>query len=1079
MWSLALRLLLVAVTAVALFSQEKPDPKADAKPAGLPIKPERKIEFTTDEGTWISLDVSADGNTIVFELLGDLYTIPMTGGEAKPLMSGMPFDSQPKFSPDGKRIAFLSDRDGGENLWIANADGSSPKKLTKDKDVLFASPSWTPDGQYVVVSRQNAAAGLGLYELWMYHIQGGSGIQITKGLPTPNAPREQRPNVIGVIASPDGKYFYYARKTGGFGYNLTLPGWQIVRRDRTSGDEDTLTQAQGSAFRPVLSPDGKWLVYGSRSDAKTGLRIRNLETGEDRWLKYPVQRDDQESRFTRDILPGYAFTPDGKEIVASYGGKIYRVAVATGKETAVPFTAKVTLDLGPSLNFPVRVEDGPVKVRLAQDAVQSSDGKQIAFTSAGRVFVMATGGKPRRLTSGNAHEYQPAWSPDSQWVAYVTWSKDGGQIWKARADGSGSPQQLTAASAFYRDPSWNRDGTRIVALRSPKQARLEPETDFGPAAGLDVIWLPAAGGEPKLVAPARGVGHPHVGPDPERIYVHSAQGLISFRYDGTDRKTHMKVVSKNPRGGPEPVPADEVQISPDGQWVMAHAATQLYLIPLSQVGTPEPPSVNVSTPTLPVQRLTKSGSDSFAWADGGKTVTWTVGSTFFRQPLAAISFDKEKAGSPGAEKFEVALEIPRRQPQGTIVLRGGKAVTMKGDEVIPNADIVITGNRIVAVGRRGSVTIPAGARIQDVTGQTILPGFVDTHAHWRVRRKVHDLDNWSFLANLAYGVTSGRDPQTGTNDMFAYQDMLDAGEMVGLRAFSTGPGVFSNTDLQSYEEALDVVKRYQRDYRTHTLKSYDVGNRQQRMWMVQACKELGMMPTTEGALDMKLNITHAIDGFSGNEHAMPIIPLYKDVVELYARSGIFYTPTLLVAYGGPWAENYFYETTKVYEDPKMRRFMPLAVLESKTKRRPWFADSEHVYSRLAEGAAKIVRAGGRVGVGSHGQLQGIGYHWELWALQSGGMTNMETLRCATRYGAEAIGYAQDLGSIEPGKLADIVIFSKDPLDNIRNSTSIKYVMKNGELYDGDTLNQAWPTAKPLPEMWWWKESAQIEQAQAR
>ena len=296
------------------------------------------------------------------------------------------------------------------------------------------------------------------------------------------------------------------------------------------------------------------------------------------------------------------------------------------------------------------------------------------------------------------------------------------------------------------------------------------------------------------------------------------------------------------------------------------------------------------------------------------------------------------------------------------------------------------------------------------------------------------------------------------------------GELPGPRAFSTGPGIFSSTDFQSLDDARNVVSRYKKYYRTNTVKSYVVGNRQQREWMVMACKENGIMPTTEGALDLKLDLTHAVDGFSGNEHALPIVPLYKDVVETFAKSGIFYTPTLLVAYGGPWAENYFYETTEVHDDAKLRRFIPHNVLDSKTLRRPWFRKEEHVFPKLAASAAKIVHDGGKVCIGGHGQIQGIQCHWEMWALQSGGLTNHEVLRAATLHGAEAIGYLQDLGSIEVGKLADLLVLNKDPLLDIRNTTSIRYVMKNGELFEGDTLNQVWPRQKALPEMWWWKES---------
>jgi hypothetical protein len=239
--------------------------------------------------------------------------------------------------------------------------------------------------------------------------------------------------------------------------------------------------------------------------------------------------------------------------------------------------------------------------------------------------------------------------------------------------------------------------------------------------------------------------------------------------------------------------------------------------------------------------------------------------------------------------------------------------------------------------------------------------------------------------------------------------------------------------------------------------------------MVQASKELEMMPTTEGGLDLKLDLTHVLDGMKGNEHNLPIAPLYKDVAELVAQSGLFYTPTLVVTYGGPWGENYWYTNTEVHDDPKLNRFMPHNLVDQKTRRRPWFRSDEYFYPKVAEAAGRIIRAGGRVGIGAHGQIQGVGYHWEMWMLASGGLRPMEVLRAATLHGAEALGLAQDLGSLEPGKLADLVVLAKNPLDDIRNTNSVRYVMKNGELFEGDTLDQVWPQQKPLPPLWWWKD----------
>ena len=981
----------------------EPAAEEKKKEAGLPLKPERKIEFTTDEGTWISLDVSPDGATIVFELLGNFYILPIEGGEARPLTSGMAFESQPRFSPDGQWIAFISDREGSENVWIMKADGSEPRQLSKDEQAAFASPAWSPDGQYVIVSRR--VPGIN-FELWMYHVQGGSGAQITKSKPRPEAEWFQLHNALGAVSSPDGRYLYYSRRVREWGERF--PFWQIARRDMRTGDEDIIRQARGSAMRPVLSPDGTKLAYGTRQDGETGLRIHDLATGEERWLKYPVQRDDQESFWSsRDLLPGYTFLPDGSEIVASYGGRIWRVNVSTSQERQISFTAKISKDIGPLLYFPERIEEGLVRARIIQNPTASPDGKRLAFSALTHLYVMdIPGGKPTRVTSGNAREFEPAWSPDGQWLAYVTWATEGGHIWKVRADGSGAPQQLTRTAAFYSDLAWSPDGQRIVALRAPRQARVEqPDEWYRRVAGLDLVWLSAEGGEANLIVPARGVGRPHFTEEKDRVYVYSTEGLISLRFDGTDRRTHVKVVGKSPL--PDPRPAREVRISPDGTKALALVYNQLYLLMVPRVGG-EPPTVNMHTPSVPVKKLTDVGADYIGWADGGQTITWALGSSFFRQPLASVTFEPEKKeevkeqaqekedeakgqerkpeAKPLYEEIEVVIERPRHTPRGTIVLRGAKVITMRGDEVIENADVVVTDNRIAAVGRRGTVKLPTGARLFDVRGMTIVPGFIDTHAHWfEIRRGVLDMENWSFLANLAYGVTTGRDPQTATNDMFAYQDLVDMGEMIGLRAFSTGPGVFLATDFQSLDEARHTVARYKKYYRTNTLKSYIVGNRRQRQWMVEACKEYRIMPTTEGFSDLKLDLTHIIDGFAGNEHNFPITPLYKDVVELVAKSGLAYTPTLLVAYGGPSAENRFYTSTesKVHDDPKLRRFVPHSIIDGNSRRRMWFHPDEYHYPKVAEAAGKIVRSRGRVGIGSHGQLQGLGYHWELWAVASG------------------------------------------------------------------------------------------------
>src|SRR5258708_7707633 len=316
------------------------------RPDTLPLKPTRTIDFTTSEGTWISLDVSPDGQTLVFELLGDLYTLPLSGGEAKRIASGPAFDSQPRCSPDGKRIVFLSDRSGSENIWVCDADGANARPVTKGDKSLYASPEWTPDGDYIVASKTGMPIG-STYEIWLYHKDGGSGISLMKDNkgPAPGPPgRSTANNALGAAFGPDPRYLWYARHRRSFGYNLNFPLWELAIYDRQTGKVFTRTDLYGGAMRPVLSPDGKWLVYATRHDAETGLRLRNLASGDEQWLVYPVQSDDQESRFTRDLMPGSSFTPDSKALVVSYGGKNLGAGEAAGPGRPPPSPAPLAPD---------------------------------------------------------------------------------------------------------------------------------------------------------------------------------------------------------------------------------------------------------------------------------------------------------------------------------------------------------------------------------------------------------------------------------------------------------------------------------------------------------------------------------------------------------------------------------------------------------------------------------------------------------------------------------------------------------------------------------------------------------------
>jgi Tol biopolymer transport system component/imidazolonepropionase-like amidohydrolase len=1051
----------------------------------LPLQPGRRLTFDTDGGTWMSLDRSPDGKRIVFDILGDLYTMPASGGRATRISGGLPFDTQPTFSPDGKWIAFVSDRSGADNLWIMRPDGAAARQVTfGDDDTVLASPAWAADGNAIFVSRYRP--DLNNYELWRYDLA-GRGTLVAPIRDSRDAPSDGWRSTLGAAPSPDGCYLYFARRVGGLSYE-DVDEWTIVRRDLVTGKDETIVAEPdgprkaldpGAAFRPALSSDGRLLAYARRVDGRTELRVRNLATGEDRRLAHRIEHDQLQASMWQDIVPRYAFTRDGSAILLSVRGRIERITVGDGAVTPIPFTAHVDLPIGPSTRQDIREETGPVRARLIMAPVASPDGRTLAFSALGRLYLMPLDGrsKPAAFAQGGDPAFEPSWSPDGKTLVWVRWSERGaGAIWSAPVDGSAQPRKLSDLPAYYSYPVFTPDGRHILAVRSGQQARLDLYMEYGKLRKAELVELAAAGGPARVVASGSIGGRPQfVRGRPGAAYILADDGL-----DAVDLATGARRLAVSVKGpgwyfqdGATPV--DDVRISPDGKWLLAQVSQQLHLVAMSAQGS----TIDLSDAHAPHRRISAAGADYFEWSADGTSIDWSTGSTFHTRPLASVALapaDRPSwvADAPtGESDFHAEVELPRAIPPGRLLLRGARVLTMApGDPVIEHADILIEDGRFAAVGSTGSVTVPPDTPIRDETGKTIVPGFIDTHDHIATaRRDVLGLEDWGLRARLAYGVTTSFDPSTLTIDMLAYQDLLDAGLMTGPRLRQTGVALFSMQRFSSLDDVLAVMRRYRDDYRLRNIKEYRAGSRRVREWVIEACRMLGMQPTTEGALSMKLDLTQILDGYAGNEHALVASPLQADVLRLMKFTRTSYTTTLDITNGGPPGEDWAIDRDDPHDDARLRHFWPHVAIDQMMLRRPWRRLQEYRFPAIAADAAAVQAEGGLVGIGSHGETPGIGFHYEMELHAAGGMAPMAILHAATIGSAETIGRKADLGSIEPGKLADLVVLAKDPLADIHNARAAAEVMRGGTLYDAATLNELWPEAKPLPPAWFADDAA--------
>ena len=1012
------------------------------------------IRFATSEGTSMNVDVSPDGTKLLFDLLGDIYELPVEGGEAILVRGGTSWDSAPQYSPNGKHIAFLSDATGGNrNLFVMAINGTGVRQISEDSLLNF---SWLETSQGIVGTKVNHRSA------W-------------SGSPT-----------------------LYSTTNDNLGWSLDVPGNVLDRAVVVSSMNAAVFQLQGYPrmfhqasltgvatlepiedrnsnaavrFKPELSPDGRLLAYLVRSVRGTSLRILNLSNNHSSECSVWKSGSSQAESLMRAALfrPNYSFDPSGRSIYISFNGKLHRVNLENCKTELIPFLATVDQKTLPQLIFRRDVKESVKSVKTLRWVNLAGNREIAVFSAVGKIWVAdLLSGSVSRLTNSELYEYAPSLSPDNSKIAFSGWASDGSaQIYVVNMDGS-ELRSITTKPGLYAQPKWTPDGMSVVFLERDVEVNEEVSEFFDGSLELRQSFLGTG--------PSRAIGNYSgtfqnwlitnvtMSQQADRLFILElglrdnvmTKDLVSIDLRTGSRSTQYVFTADIEAVIPSPL-EDKIAILVGPElWVMDYEPIRFSAEPMSY-------ETIVSQGRL----LASVGGyqKSIHWTNES-TLSWTIASD-----IHSMDFSTDDASQVYSLEFRPRREATKK----TLVLTQGSVFTT--DNLAPPTvqTLVVVGNAIASLESGFSSTTDNDVTI-NLAGKYLIPGLIDTHAHpFFVNAEYQSVVHPDMVSMMAYGVTTLFDPSAPTFNVLSMAEREAFGNAISPRILTTGEAfspssfarIFDDLPLgSSRESTMRTLVDTWGDFGVDMLKSHSLPRRDQEQLLVDASSKLGLPAVLHAEPEDSRRFTAVLDGYRAVEHFYSDIPCYRDWSEFFGRSKVHLTPTLALFLGQPSLLREIYGEG-LREDRKLRRFSRPQIFPYRLASLYPDPFSSALSSREDSLSClkSIHKAGGRISIGSHSSW-GLDTHIEMWAMVRGGFSELDALRAATIVGAEKLGVENDLGSIEKGKLADLLVLRCNPLENIRCTADIEYVVKGGVVWHADSMTQMWPEYRPLPKPWW-------------